>query len=189
MEYIYRNNAGRFRLEPGVQTFLPPTATIVQPPPPGKVPSSVAAASAVAGTQATRRSPWFFPPPTSASGIETSTRELLLKSAALQESCPSILLLSGGGPPNRCVAAGTPGTFRKLHSSSAPNEGITGVDSVFSPIPSAAVLPVPAVDIPRRGRNLLKRRQSLSGGGPVHLENPERETRWYFKYFLGKGES
>ena len=21
---------------------------------------------------------------------------------------------------------------------------------------------------------------------PVHLENPESQTRWYFKYFLGK---
>ena len=23
---------------------------------------------------------------------------------------------------------------------------------------------------------------------PVHLENPEYQTRWYFKYFLGKCE-
>ncbi|VDP72111.1 unnamed protein product [Echinostoma caproni] len=27
---------------------------------------------------------------------------------------------------------------------------------------------------------------SKSSSNPVHLENPERETRWYFKYFLGK---
>jgi hypothetical protein len=24
--------------------------------------------------------------------------------------------------------------------------------------------------------------------GPVHLENPEFQTRWFFKYFLGKCE-
>ena len=24
-------------------------------------------------------------------------------------------------------------------------------------------------------------------GSGVHLENPEFQTRWYFKYFLGKG--
>ncbi|VEL33079.1 unnamed protein product [Protopolystoma xenopodis] len=28
----------------------------------------------------------------------------------------------------------------------------------------------------------------LSTSSLIHLENPERETRWYFKYFLGKSE-
>ncbi len=28
----------------------------------------------------------------------------------------------------------------------------------------------------------------LSPMSPVHLENPESQTRWYFKYFLGKSE-
>uniref|UniRef100_A0A5K3EXR4 GTPase-activating Rap/Ran-GAP domain-like protein 3 n=2 Tax=Mesocestoides corti TaxID=53468 RepID=A0A5K3EXR4_MESCO len=164
MEHTYRNNAGRFRLEAGVQKFLPPTA-----PPPAL--SASASVSSPPCTSSSRRLPqWFF------SGSATiDSRELLLRKVTLQESCPSIHLLSGGGP--RSVAT-TPGPLKKPHSSSAPNEGITGAESVLSP-------PTPVLGMLRK-RNVGRRRPSLSGGGPVHLENPERETRWYFKYFLGK---
>ncbi|KAL5962072.1 GTPase-activating Rap/Ran-GAP domain-like protein 3 [Taenia solium] len=164
MAYIYRNNAGRFRLEPGVHTFLAPTASA-----PARN-ASVGAPSTSSSSSSWRPDQWFFSGPTT-----VDSKEFLLKSSALQESCPSINLLASSGAQN---AVTTPSALRKPHSSSAPNEGITCVEPTFSP--STHMLRM------LRKRNASKRLPSLAGDGPVHLENPERETRWYFKYFLGK---
>lgn len=171
MEYIYRNNAGRFRLEAGVQSFLPPTAPITSL---NTVSVGIKGVSSPS-TSSTNRHPahWVFNGATT-----TDSRDLRLKSSVFQESCPSIHLLSGGGGPRNIVA--TPTSLQKRpQSSSAPNEGITGVESAFSPPSHIRGL------VKKRTAN--KRSPSFSSGGPVHLENPERETRWYFKYFLGKG--
>nr|CDS15576.1 GTPase activating Rap:RanGAP domain 3 [Echinococcus granulosus] len=156
MAYIYRNNAGRFRLEPGVHIFLPPTASA-----PGHN-ASIGVPST--SSSSWRPTQWFFSGPAT-----VDSRGFLLNCSTLQESCPSINLLSSGGAQN----AATPSpALRKLHSSSAPNEGITGVEPIFSP--------------PIHMLRMLRKKNTLASGGPVHLENPERETRWYFKYFLGK---
>lgn len=193
-DLIYRNNAGRFRVEPGIQLFLPPTAntsnlsTVARPPggshrrqfpPPSYYQSS----------------PRFFPsvshPGTDVS-IYPDPTSLVPRNASLQESCPS--LLSTGHHRSFAASAGPMiTTARRLQSSSAPNEGITGVDTTtLSPSVCSAV----AVDnedrfsssVVGRRETAVNRKASVSAGGPVHLENPERETRWYFKYFLGKGK-
>ncbi|KAM7540608.1 hypothetical protein Aperf_G00000023525 [Anoplocephala perfoliata] len=170
MEYIYRNNAGRFRLEAGVQSFLPPTAPVTSL---NTVSVGIKGVSSPS-TSSTTRHPthWLF------TGATTpDSRDLRLKSSAFQESCPSIHLLSGNGGSHSIVATPT-SLQKKPQSSSAPNEGITGVEPAFTPPSHIRGL--------LKKRNASKRPPSFSGGGPVHLENPERETRWYFKYFLGK---
>ncbi|KAM3185810.1 hypothetical protein ACTXT7_005626 [Hymenolepis weldensis] len=168
MEYVYRNNAGRFRLEAGIQSFLPPTTPVSSLNTGIPVSVGIKATSSPANSSTTR-SPthWFF------TGLPSAdSRDLILKTSALQESCPSIHLLSGGGGPRNTV--GTPAALQKKpQSSSAPNEGITGVEPIFSPPDHTVGL--------LKNRNVNKRSPSFSGGGPVHLENPERETRWYFK--------
>ncbi|VDK33458.1 unnamed protein product [Taenia asiatica] len=164
MAYIYRNNAGRFRLEPGVHTFLAPTASA-----PARN-ASVGVTSTSSSSSSWRPAQWFFSGP-----VTVGSRKFLLKNSALQESCPSINLLASGGAQN---AVTTLSALRKPHSSSAPNEGITCVEPTFSP--STHMLRM------LKKKNASKRLPSLAGDGPVHLENPERETRWYFKYFLGK---
>ncbi|VDM21211.1 unnamed protein product [Hydatigera taeniaeformis] len=166
MTYIYRNNAGRFRLEPGVHTFLPPTVSA-----PG-LNANLYIPSTSSSSSTWRPARGFFSGPAAA-----DSRDFLLQSSSLQESCPSINLLSSSGIRNSVT---TPAALRKPHSSSAPSEGITGVEPAFSP-------PIHMLRIMRK-RSTSRRPPSLSGGGPVHLENPERETRWYFKYFLGKGD-
>ena len=166
MECIYRNNAGRFRLETGVQTFLPPTV-----PAPGLNESvDVPSSSPSVSLTSTCPQQWFF------GATANDQGEFLLKNSGFQESCPSIHFLSGSDNRN---AATTLASFKKPQSSSAPNEGITGSELAFYP-------PTRVLGILKK-RNTNKRPPSLSGGGPLHLENPERETRWYFKYFLGKG--
>lgn len=175
MEYIYRNNAGRFRLESGVQAFLPPTSAALQAPALNStvgIPSTPTSSS-TASSGSRRPAQWFF-----CGNPSPESRDPLLKTCTFQESCPSIHLLSGGAVGPRNITP-TQTALKKPHSSSAPNEGITGVEpSVCSPSPNT-------LDILKK--NTSKGSPSLSGGGPVHLENPERETRWYFKYFLGKG--
>ncbi|KAL5113075.1 GTPase-activating Rap/Ran-GAP domain-like protein 3 [Taenia crassiceps] len=166
MAYIYRNNAGRFRLEPGVHTFLPPTTSA-----PGRNASAgIPSTSSSSSSSSWRPARWFFSGPAT-----VDSRDILLKSSTLQESCPSINLLSGSGAQSTVA---THSALRKPHSSSAPNEGITGVEPAFSP-------PTHMLRMLRK-KDASKRSPSLAGDGPVHLENPERETRWYFKYFLGK---
>ncbi|VDO00056.1 unnamed protein product [Rodentolepis nana] len=174
MEFIYRNNAGRFRLEAGVQSFLPPTVPVSSLNTGISVGVGIKATSSANPSTVRRPTQWFL-----TGSPSTDSRDLILKTSAFQESCPSIHLLSGGGGPRNTVA--TPSSLqRQLQSSSAPNAGITGVEPIFSPPGHAMGL--------FKIRTPKKRSPSFSRGGPVHLENPERETRWYFKYFLGKGE-
>ncbi|VDN12804.1 unnamed protein product, partial [Dibothriocephalus latus] len=143
--YDYRNNAGKFRVEAGVQVFWPILAR---------------------GTHAPA---WSVVSDSSAVSTQFRSGERL-KNSCSQDSCPSILL-SGPhcGPQVPHVAAGG---LRKLQSSSAPNEELASTEST-------GFLPAAVMDNTRYAK-----RSSVSR--PVHLENPERETRWYFKYFLGK---
>ncbi|VDL59191.1 unnamed protein product [Hymenolepis diminuta] len=170
MEYVYRNNAGRFRLEAGVQSFLPPTTPVSSLNTGVPVSVGIKTTSSPANSSTTRRpTQWFFSGPPSA-----DSRDLILKTSALQESCPSIHLLSGGGG-SRNTAGTSTALQKKPQSSSAPNEGITGVEPIYSP-------PGHIVGL-LKNRNVTKRSPSFSGGGPVHLENPERETRWEARNF------
>nr|CDS32344.1 GTPase activating Rap:RanGAP domain 3 [Hymenolepis microstoma] len=172
MEFVYRNNAGRFRLEAGVQSFLPPTVPVKSLNAGISVGVGIKATSSANPSTVRRPAQWFF-----TGSSSTDSRDLILKTSAFQESCPSIHLLSGGGGPRN--AGATPSALhREPQSSSAPNAGITGVEPIFSPPGHIMGL--------MKNRTAKKRSPSFSGGGPVHLENPERETRWYFKYFLGK---
>ncbi|BHF58309.1 GTPase-activating Rap/Ran-GAP domain-like protein 3 [Sparganum proliferum] len=146
--YNYRNNAGRFRVEAGVQVFWP---TIARGP---------------------HAPVWSFLSdyPTTGS-VSTQFRSgERLKNSCSQDSCPSILLSGSHHGPQ--VLHGPAGDLKKLQSSSAPNEELANTET-------AAFLPAAAIDSTR-----YSKRSSVSR--PVHLENPERETRWYFKYFLGK---
>lgn len=61
------------------------------------------------------------------------------------------------------------------HQSEELNPGPTEDYFVFDFLPYASL---------SSGSSLVKPSHT-----PVHLENPEREMRWYFKYFLGKCES
>uniref|UniRef100_A0A0X3PRR4 GTPase-activating Rap/Ran-GAP domain-like protein 3 n=2 Tax=Schistocephalus solidus TaxID=70667 RepID=A0A0X3PRR4_SCHSO len=144
--YDYRNNAGKFRVEAGVQVFWPIVARGPQAP------------------------VWSFDTTATGSVSNQFRSGERLKNSCSQDSCPSILLSGLNREPP--VSHGPVGGLRKLQSSSAPNEELTSTENV-------GLLPAVVMDNTR-----YSKRSSVSR--PVHLENPERETRWYFKYFLGK---
>lgn len=80
-----------------------------------------------------------------------------------------------------CLTTATTTTVQVLPDGNSPGKSVSAQSDPYEDFYLFDFLPYTAGSVKSNSSKLLN--------NPVHLENPERETRWYFKYFLGKCES